>query len=252
MGCVEISKQQLEAFSANHQASFLSPTPRKVITLTNASKKSHSIDLSFNINKLFGQLLLIQQSEDVSMLEILKKELTPRPISMFDSLGNIRTCAKHELKNALKVEVNARSSASPDSFVVDGCGLLWHVEYPKNGTVSRVVANFIRKVRKYLQTSNVFLIFDRYHDFSPKSSTRHGRSSSCSSRNYQITSETPIPPIDALLGNHANKVQLITLLCHELCVHFSQNREPRRLVVTGTEDIPTEITNGEVVSCPQL
>lgn len=145
------------------------------------------------------------------MLEVLKKELTPQPISMFDSKGSARKCQKHELKNILKAEVNARSCASPDSVVVDGCGLLWHVEYQKSGTVSNFVNNFTNKVGRFLQTSSVFLIFDKYLDYSPKISTRCNRSDNQNSRIYHVTLETPIPTISALLCNYKNKVLLFAV-----------------------------------------
>ena len=168
---------------------------------------------------------------------------------MFDSKGKARTWQNHELKNILKAEMNASSCASPDSVVVDCCGLLWHVEYPKNGTVSNFVNNFINKVSRFLQTSSVFLIFDKYWDYSAKSSTRCNRSDNQSSREYHVTLETPIPTISALLGNYKNKVQLIDLICSQLRAHFLNNPKSPRLFVTWAESISIEITNGKDLLC---
>ena len=55
----------------------------------------------------------------------------------------------------------------PNSIVIDGGALLWTVLWSPVGTVKDIVRFVCSEIFKHLQ-SNVYLIFDRYYEFSPK------------------------------------------------------------------------------------
>ena len=67
-----------------------------------------------------------------------------------------------------------------------------------------------------LATGNINLPFDRYYDYSIKSSTRF----------YKLTPISPLPSKITALGSSANKSQLIELICDHLlsicCSHQMQ------------------------------
>ena len=71
-------------------------------------------------------------------------------------------------------EASLRTCLSENAVVLDGVStgqwnaLLWSVHWPKAGNVSNMVNVFKDYVMKFLHKSNVFLIFDQYHDYSIK------------------------------------------------------------------------------------
>ena len=94
---------------------------------------------------------------------------------MFTKDGMRTAKAKSVLKHSLQVEVSSSLSGCADVTVIDGSALLWTIHWPANGTVADYVSNVKTRVAKYLKDSDVYLIFDRYHDFSTKSVARDGR-----------------------------------------------------------------------------
>ena len=102
-------------------------------------------------------------------------ELSPRPASMFDDSGAMKVAkTKSVLKNDLKVEV-ARRHVAVDASFLDGCAVLWVVPWPTGGTVQDFLDNFRRHIKGYLESGDVYLVFDRYTAGSIKESTRNER-----------------------------------------------------------------------------
>ena len=65
--------------------------------------------------------------------QIFSYELAPFPPSLFDKKTVLRrTKPKLKLMETLKVESNARLSASnPTAAFADGCTVVWHESWPK-------------------------------------------------------------------------------------------------------------------------
>ena len=75
--------------------------------------------------------------------------------------------------------------------------------------------------------ADVYLCFDRYRDYSTKSTTRSARAAA--TRVHQLDLRTPLPARDAVLKNSANKAQVT---------------QRHRLVVTGDDSVPTQVSRG--------
>ena len=69
------------------------------------------------------------------------------------------------------MDVSSRRSGCADVTFIDDSALLRTTD----GSVADHVSNVKTRVAKYLKDSDVYLIFDRYHDVSIKSVTRDGR-----------------------------------------------------------------------------
>ncbi|KAG0729507.1 hypothetical protein GWK47_030173 [Chionoecetes opilio] len=130
-------------------------------------------------------------------------------------------------------------------MVVDVSALLWTLEWPSQGTVDTFISVFKVWVNARLLEADVHLCFDRYFEYSTKSSTRSARANA--TRVHQLERKTPLPARDAVLKNSANKKQLNTLLCDAILSddnflqHATQNHQ---LVVTGENDMPTQVSKG--------
>ncbi|KAJ4918215.1 hypothetical protein JOQ06_000075 [Pogonophryne albipinna] len=163
---------------------------------------------------------------------------------MFDDSGHMKEAkTKSTLKNALKVEVSSRHADVTASFL-DGCAVMWVVSWPTGGgTVQDFLDNFRRHIQVHLQTSDVYLIFDRYNEGSIKESTRSDRDKGAS-RVYTLRPTARLPPQKVLLTVSSNKKQLIDLIVDDLVAH--KDVLTASLVVTGNYPVPVQISRGVV------
>ena len=171
---------------------------------------------------------------------------------MFHDSGAMRVCkGKSDLKKRLAKEISSRHSTSRvGTAVLDGSAVLWVVHWPSKGTIADYVNNFKKYLSKKLREADVYLVFDRYHDYSTKSVTRYDRACEAS-RVYQLNEATPLPPQKAILTVSVNKKQLMSIICQNIIKDTSFHTEQtmtNKLVITGSEKSPKEICQGIVLT----
>ena len=141
----------------------------------------------------------------------------------------------------------------PGLTVIDGCAILWVIHWPSNGVVKDFVNGFIKFIFEKLSISNLYLVFDRYYDFSIKSGTRKGRAGSLAARHHKIRLDTPLPSQKAILNVTENKSQLTDIICEQLLdevkLHQASNTSNHyhKLVITGSKSIPQKINMGVII-----
>ena len=121
-------------------------------------------------NRVIG-LLVSQRELDVHA--VFATELTAYPPSMFETDGFMRNTAKRSLKTKFQVQ---RTLPTPTAIVVDVSAVFWTIEWPAHGTVTTFITAFKLWLSEKLRKTDVYLCFDRYHDYSIKSSRRNPRS----------------------------------------------------------------------------
>ena len=192
--------------------------------------------------------LLVSQ-RDLDLQQVLATELTAYPPSMSQADGEMRVATgKSTLKNSLKVEVSQRLIPSPTAIVMDVSAILWTVDWPTRGTVGTFISGFKAWLRVRLSEADVHLCFDRYRDYSTKSTTRSSRAAA--TRVHQLDLKTPLPARDAVLGNSANKAHLNSLICEQILIdeqYLQQVTQHHRLVVTGDDAVPTQVSKGRKI-----
>ena len=62
-------------------------------------------------------------------------------------------------------KTSLRTCLSENAVVLDGCAYLWSVHWSKAGNISNLFNVSKDYIVKFLHQSNVFLIFDWYHDY---------------------------------------------------------------------------------------
>ena len=72
-----------------------------------------------------------------------------------------------ELKNTLKTEVSNRCIIT-EALVVDGNAVLWSLHWSLEGTNEGLAKIYFNYVMANLTEHDVYLVFDRYYDFSIK------------------------------------------------------------------------------------
>ena len=105
----------------------------------------------------------------------------------------------------------------------------------------------ISSLMSYLTNSDVYLIFDRYHEYSIKSTMRDGRETGIT-RKHHLLWTTKLPAEKVVLSSVENKKQLIRILCEELTedrLFHLRSTGDHKLVVTGEDPCPIEVQNEE-------
>ena len=101
-------------------------------------------------------------------------------------------------------------------------------------------------VRKLLSIRDVYLIFDRYRDFSIKGVTRSERAKNTAFR-HNFSLKTVLPDREKALGSTSNKIQLIEIICKYISTKVTDNPVENRLFITGADEIPKMVNNGITV-----
>ena len=133
--------------------------------------------------------------------------------------------------------------------MLDGSAILWVVPWPADGSVKDYIANFKYAIGKRLRVEDVYLIFDRYYDYSTKSVTRGSRATGVS-RVHHLQVNSKLPAQKILLASSKNKKQLMQLIVDDLVLDkkfHEDNTRHHKLVVTGADPMPIEISEGGVV-----
>ena len=249
-----IGKKLLSSFESGLPENFYEPIPRTVITIENL-KKGVKIGEKKVVNPevIYARALAMRWIDpDFDFEKLLESEMAPHPTSQFNKEGLPRSSDKYKLTNNLKVQVPARNaSQNVDAIFLDGCAILWVINWPAKGNVSDFVNNFKAHVGTRLKIADVYLIFDRYFEQSIKGLTRKNRDKG-GSRVYQLTLLTSLPARDVLLTVTENKVQLINIIIESILETPDSFYTEHKLVITGPDPIPFEIMRGIVSSRPDL
>jgi len=114
-------------------------------------------------------------------MTVFKYELAPIPTCLFNDDGDMRVAkSKADLKNALGCKISTRGMGNPQLTVIDGSATMWVINWPTKASVSDYLDNFCSYILQRIEAGNTNLFFDRYYDFSIKSSTRSGLGKSIS------------------------------------------------------------------------
>ena len=123
----------------------------------------------------------------IELEEVLKYKLSPVPLSFFDSNGEMRhSTSKAKLKNRLQIETSQWLQSKADVVIIDGCGKLWSISWPKNATL-RDLAYQTYQYSTFLPAAEdmcVFLVFNIYFKYSIYSIPIYIRLPSTNKRDY--------------------------------------------------------------------
>ena len=202
----------------------------------------------FNTELIYTRVIGKQaSSREIDIKQLLSYELSPVPTAMFSEYGETKVAkAKSVLKKVLQKGVSPRCiKKTISTVVIDGSAILYLIPWPASrATVGDFVVKFRNNIEKQLQSYDVYLVFDRYRVYSIKGVT----GVSCGaqlSRVHQLITVMPIPPPKVILTIPDNKCQLIGLIVDDLCSNtvFPETPNTRRLVVTGEDPVPVELTS---------
>ena len=246
---LNIGNSMLEDFGKTWPRGFHNKISTKVRSMEITSKSINAGDRKmYDLNIIYSRVIaLLSSHRDIQVKDVFSYELAPIPTAMF-TVDGMRICgAKSILKRSLQVEVSKRTSGDADVTVIDGSALLWTIHWPVDGTVADFIANLKARLHKYLTSSDVYIIFDRYYDYSIKSVARNRRQLGITKKHHLLQS-TKLPAQKVVLASTYNKKQLIRILCEDLIgdrLFHVRSTGKYKLVVTGEDQCPIEIKMDE-------
>ena len=160
---------------------------------------------------------------------------------MFDDTGNMRSVKFKSSLHKIRKKVSFRSMKKTELVVIDGCAILWVVNWPTNGLVFDYIANYFDFVLLKLQSHDIVVVFDRYHDVSIKSSTRANRGK-FSARAHFLPPSLLLPGKSVTLTSASCKSHIIKYITDGLIQTAVSDCYSNTLLITGQLATPTEIT----------
>ena len=100
----------------------------------------------------------------------------------------------------------------------------------------------------YLKLMFIYALTDIVTTLLKVPRTRSSRAAA--TRVHQLDLKTPLPAQDAVLRNSANKAQLNSLICEQILIdeqYLQQVTQHHRLVVTGDDAVPTQVSKGRKI-----
>ena len=224
---VVIGSKQLKEFAESLPGGFYAAIQKKVVTMEVKEKKKGSSTGNdiYNTEMLYSRVSCHQFLSPC--LQLQDKE---------DSQKN-----EAGIKNKLKIEVSKRNSTI-DVIIADRCAALYHIHWPKDEKVQDFVDSFVLYTADLLQSAAVYLIFDRYRDYSIKGQKRLKQLGQ-HLRSHVLTLDTPLTSKEMTLKCTRTKIQLINIICNGLLDQFTKSRCQKPSVITGQDDVLTYTRN---------
>ena len=141
---------------------------------------------------------LQESGDNDGIMQICKDWLLQTAMLMKDGMPICK--AKSKLKRSLQIEVSQRNAGDADATVIDGSAILWTVHWPADGSVADFIINVKKRIASYLTNSDIYLIFDRYHEYSIKSTTQDGRETRIT-RKHHLLRTTKLPAQKVVLSS---------------------------------------------------
>ena len=176
-------------------------------------KGNHKNIMIMNDKYLFGRMVLIGQSRNLQMKDVLSHPLGPIPYELASVDGSIRKNCKSSLgKELLKNSAPVTVITQPKACILDGMSFV-HRLSPTMSTFSAAAESLLRMIlRDSGDCQRIDVVFDVYREVSIKGGERHRRSESNVTRFTSIQGGHKIKQWSKFLSNSQNKQQFIAFL----------------------------------------
>ena len=145
-------------FSYTHKRSW------KVKTLASSMAVKVVEDRTIDPALLFQRFLVVSQTGDLQLDEVMSYELCPYPTSLFEAKNTLRPPDKPQLAEAIRNHVTTKSEDAvtqrvpgTDHYVLDGGSLLHRLKWTEGCTYSSIAENYATfTVQHYAKATVVF------------------------------------------------------------------------------------------------
>ena len=219
-------RQQMKTFVEqrinSNAVGFWEPIPNmKIKTFSSANKKIHvkSSDKLVTVNAdrdLFGRLLIVSNTRQISLKDVLSFELSPVPYSLANADGSLRKGTKSVLCSLLEKDVNVvqqlTALPNPTVVIIDGMAIIQMSKSAGTSTFGDLSEKYYNIFTAPLFSNNcvqVHVVFDQYWENSIKEGERERRGASVG---LEVRIGGPTTPVPRQWGKYIsspkNKVRL--------------------------------------------
>ena len=241
---VSVGIKMMNDFKKDLPHGFRKAISSPIVTMKDGTKKKQGIVTEmYNTDLIFSRVSYLLSIGHLEFERLFYFELSPFPTAHCHDTGEPRyTTSKSVLKNHLKSLVSSRNLKS-DSIIIDGNAMLHSaIHWPKSACVSHFIEGVKVYIFKLLAICDIYLIFDRYYEFSIKSDTRRERIGAFM-KDHKLSLNTPLPPKEATMTSSKNKIQIIELINKELLSAAISLRSCTKLI-TSMDPTPTQVHLG--------
>ena len=108
------------------------------------------------------------------------------------------------MKRTLEYKALTHTMNKPELTITDESTVSWLVNWPTKASVIDDLQNFSPYILQKIAAGNINLVFDKYYDYSIKSSARSGVGR-CTCRTQRFQQASPLPSKITTFGSSKNK-----------------------------------------------
>jgi len=218
-----IGKETIAKMEGQSVFSFSYRRNMKAKTLASASTIRITEDRTIDSALLFQRFLVVSQTAELSLDEIMNYELSPYPQSLFEGKQILRKADKAQLMHALKAHVTAISDEAVlettpevEHNVLDGGSLLRRLKWSVGRTYTSIANDYAAFTVKHYGKATV--VFDGYSgEPSTKDNTHQRRGQNRDGHKVTITETTKFTgKMEDFLSNNENKQTLIHMIADRM------------------------------------
>ena len=152
--------------------SFSIKRKEKAKTLGNSSSVVVAPDRTIDPTLLFQRFLVVSQTGDLSLEEVMNFELSPYPLSLFEDNKILRKADKPQLAHAISdhctkalacegaPDTTPSASLQTERYVLDGGSLLHKLKWKKGETYGKIARAYVDCTKKHYGAATI--VFDGY------------------------------------------------------------------------------------------
>ena len=250
---VSLGIKMMSDFKKELPHGFRKAISSSVITMPDGKKRKRGTsNETYNTDVIFSRVIYLMSIGQLEFEHLFSYELAPFPTALCHQSGDPRyTQSKSDLKNLLQSKISSRN-LNFDSIIIDGNAMLHSaIHWPKGADVSKLIEGIGSYIFQLLTNCDIYLIFDRYYNFSIKSDTRQERRGAFL-KDHKFTENTPLPSKEAALASTKNKVQLIEIIANRLLTAAASHNTINKLIITSANPTPTQIHLGIITERADL
>lgn len=199
----KMTRKNLKTFSGIH---------KKPSSASNSNKVVLQAD-----RKLFGHMVLVAESRNLLMTDVLSHPLGPLPWSLANGDGTLRKTSKSVLTRELEKQVlPAETIPEPSATIIDGMSLIQKLKGNEQ-TFSQLADSVLNQIlHEGAKSQRIDVVFDVYRAESIKNAERENRGCNNGIQFRNIAPGHRIQQWRRFLRNSANKTNLIRFLLAEM------------------------------------
>lgn len=216
------------------------------------SKNSQDIVLKADRN-LFSHMILVAESRQVNMKDVLAHPLGPLPWALANTDGTLRKTNKAVLARELEKNVSAAEEIpTPSATIIDGMGLVQKLN-GSNKTFGQVAElAFTHILHEGGQSKRIDIVFDVYRSNSIKHAERVNRGADNALHYKKLACGNHVQQWRKFLSGSSNKTSLIKFLTDEWKLSKYREKLKDKVLYVTCEQYCFKVTEDKWEEVPDL